>query len=86
MRLGELRHKEIIDIQEGRRIGRIGECEISFDMATGRICELLIPDSGDGFRLFGKTGERIIAWSQIRKISDDFILIGQSGDGQIGEL
>lgn len=85
MRLSELRHKEIIDIQEGRRIGRIGDCEVSFDTVTGRICELLVPEGGEGFRLFGKTEERLIAWNQIHKISDDFILVGQPTENSLGK-
>lgn len=80
MRLSELRHKEIIDIDSGMRLGRIAECEISFDRISGRLVDLMIPKQEDGFRLFGKSEMHLIAWERIQKISDDFILIGARDD------
>lgn len=78
MRLSELKQKEIIDIDSGIRLGRIVDCELSFDAASGRLVDLMIPKQDDGFRFFGKSDVQIIAWERIRKISEDFILIGSS--------
>lgn len=80
MRLSELKNKEIIDVAEGRRLGRIAECEVSFDMMSGRLCELMIPNESIGLHLFGKREVKRIAWTDIQKISDDFILIGKAAD------
>lgn len=76
MRLSELKQKEIIDINSGIRLGRISECEASFDAASGKLIDLMIPKQDDGFLFFGKNDVQLIAWERIRKISEDFILIG----------
>lgn len=75
MRLSELKHKEIIDIDSGIRLGKIGDSEISFDAASGKLIDLMIPGQDEGFRLFGKCEVQLVAWDRISKISEDFILI-----------
>lgn len=80
MRLSELKNKEIIDVTEGRRLGRIAECEVSFDKVSGRLCELMIPNDSMGLHIFGKREVKRIAWTDIQKISDDFVLVGQASD------
>lgn len=76
MRLSELKQKEIIDIDSGIRLGRIGECELSFDVVSGKLIDLMIPKQEDGFHFFGRNDVQLVAWDRIRKISEDFILIG----------
>lgn len=77
MRLSELKNKEIIDVESGVRLGRITECEVSFDATSGRLYDIMIPDTTAVLRLFGKTEMKRIKWHQIRKISQEFVLIGR---------
>lgn len=80
MRLSELKHKEIIDIDSGIRLGKSVDCEISFDIVSGRLIDMMIPKEEDRFRLFGKSDMHLVAWNRIRKIGEDFILIGSYAD------
>ena len=80
MRLSELKHKEVIDIDSGMRMGRIDDCEISIDLRNGRIIDIMIPTEENGFSFFGKNGMRLVAWDQIHKIGNDFVLLAANDD------
>ncbi len=68
----ELRCKEIINVIDGKRLGRI--IDLVFDLKCGRILGLVAP----GFRRFigFKSREDIyIPWRSVCKIGDDVILV-----------
>lgn len=79
MRLSELKNKEVIDIDSGMRLGRIGECEVSIDLTSGRLIDIMVPTE-DGFSLFGKSRIELVAWERIHKIGNEFILLSANGD------
>ncbi len=83
MRLSELKHKEVIDIDSGVRLGRIGEAEVSIELMSGRIIDIMVPTEGNGFSLFNKNGIELISWERIHKIGNDFILLA-TNDGANG--
>ncbi|MFD2044020.1 YlmC/YmxH family sporulation protein [Ornithinibacillus salinisoli] len=70
--LSELQTKEVVVINDGKRLGHISDLEI--DPNRGRIIALIIylRDKG-GF--FGKSDELIIYWDQIVTIGMDVILV-----------
>ncbi|MUK89523.1 YlmC/YmxH family sporulation protein [Ornithinibacillus sp. L9] len=70
--LSELQTKEVIVINDGKRLGHISDLEI--DPNRGRIIALVIylKDKGG---LFGKADELIIYWDQIVTIGMDVILV-----------
>lgn len=80
MRLSELKHKEVIDIDSGMRLGRIGDCEVSIDLMSGRIIDIMVPMEENGFSLFNKNGIELVAWERIHKIGNDFILLAARDD------
>lgn len=74
LRISELRNKDVIDLQEGKRIGYIDD--IDLDLERGRIESLVIPTSNSRmFNLFGRGEDIVIHWRQIKKIGVDVILI-----------
>ena len=78
MTLSELRTKEVIDVQDGRRLGRVMDLE--FCPSTSRITALVAPS--DTTFLQSLRGERcglVIPWDHIRRIGDDVILVSTSG-------
>lgn len=85
MRLSELKNKEIIDVDTGMRLGRIGECEVAFDATSGKLCELLICDESKSFSWFGKTEMKRIGWQRICRISEDFVLVGGKTEGLVDQ-
>ncbi len=74
MRYSDLAGKEIIDIDEGVRIGVISETDLVVDCAEGCIRSIIIPTRG---RFWGRR-ELVIPWSGIRKIGVDLIIVDMS--------
>lgn len=75
MRLSKLGGKEIVNLNDGERLGILGDSDIVIDDKTGKIISLLIPDKKIQFKFFGDREEIEILWSCIRKIGNDMIII-----------
>ena len=72
MRLSDLQEKDIVNINDGRKIGRIIDAEID---DNGKILYLLIEEI-KGFRKFISKDNGInITFMQIKKIGSDVILV-----------
>ena len=69
MRLSDLQLKEIVNISNGKRVGRIIDVNID---EKGNIINLVLEDKRG--RKFSHE-EYNILWSQIVKIGDDIILV-----------
>ena len=74
MTLSELHTKEVIDVHDGRRLGRV--MDIEFDPCDSRVTALVTP--ADTTFLQSLRGEKcglVIPWENIRRIGDDVILV-----------
>lgn len=71
MRLSDLQRKDVININDGRKIGVIIDVNISTD---GNMTSLVV-DGGGFFSKFSGHGELEIKWSQVKKIGEDVILV-----------
>ncbi|HLR62199.1 MAG TPA: YlmC/YmxH family sporulation protein [Lentibacillus sp.] len=71
--LSELQIKEVIVVNDGRRLGQLSDLEIDGD--NGRITALVLiaKDKKSGF--FGKSDELIIPWNNVEVIGTDVILV-----------
>ena len=75
----ELRNKEVVNVLNGKRLGRIVDLIIS--SRSCRVLGLVVP----GRKEFFKTKDDIfIPWKNIQRIGDDVILV-QLQDGLAGE-
>ena len=72
-RIATLKHKEVINIRDGFRLGYV--CDIVIDVKCGRVLALIVPGPGCFFGLLGREKEYVIGWCCIVKIGDDIILI-----------
>lgn len=76
MRLMELGNKEVVNLNNGGRLGLIADSDIIIDEKTGEIISLLVPNRKIGMRLLGIEGNGMeIPWNSIRKIGYDMIII-----------
>ena len=67
----ELRNKEVINKQDGSRLGCV--CDIEFDSLTGQMVSIIIFGRN---RLFGAASEDIrVLWKDIEIVGDDTILV-----------
>lgn len=71
MRYSDLAGKEIIDIDEGVRIGIISETDLIIDCEQGKVRSIVIPTRG---RFWGRR-ELVLPWSGIKKIGVDLIIV-----------
>lgn len=69
----DLRQKEVININDGRRLGLV--MDIQYDFTTGRLTHIIVPGGGRFLGLFKTEDDFIIPWSKIKKIGDDVILV-----------
>lgn len=78
IRLSDLQIKEVIVINNGRRLGHISDLEI--DPNIGKITAIIVIAREKGSTIFGKQEELIINWHQIVTIGTDVILVQDSGE------
>lgn len=69
----ELKSKEVINVCDGARLGRI--CDIEIDECTGQVISLIIPGENRLFGLIRSDEELVIPYSCIKKLGDDVILV-----------
>lgn len=74
MKYSDLAGKEIIDIDEGVRLGVVNETDLIVDLATGTVQSIVIPYRGNLFH----RKELVIPWHGIRKIGIDLIIVDLS--------
>ncbi len=77
VKTSELKQKEVININDGKRLGIASDVEINMD--TGSIESIIIPASGKLLSLFSKESDIVINWSNIKKIGVDVILVDGAG-------
>lgn len=82
VKLSELQMKEIIVIEDGRRLGHIQDLEI--DEKSGHIISLVIPERDKKGGFFGKTLETFVKWNQIATIGADVILVRETEQKLLG--
>ena len=74
MTLSELRTKEVIDVQDGKRLGRV--MDIEFCSEDSRVTALVVPAETSFLQsLRGEKCGLVIPWENIRRIGDDVILV-----------
>ena len=73
MKLSELQKKDIVNIKDGKRIGRISDVE--FDPFNGYMIKFVIESSHFVRSLFSSEEVLTIKFTQIKKMGEDVILI-----------
>lgn len=74
MRYSDLAGKEIIDIDQGIRLGIINDTDLVIDTDAGRVVAIIIPSRGGWWA----RRELEIPWHGIRKIGVDLIIVDLS--------
>jgi YlmC/YmxH family sporulation protein len=77
VKTSELKQKEVINVNDGRRLGLVSDMEIN--METGVLEAIVIPAGGKFLGFFSKENDIVIGWNSIRKIGVDVILVDGTG-------
>jgi len=72
-RVVDLRHKEVINIKDGTRLGAV--CDVEFDTTNAKLTSIVIYGRLRFFGLLGREDDIIIKWQDIQVIGDDTILV-----------
>lgn len=74
MTLAELRTKDVINVNDGRKLGRV--MDIEFCVVDSRITALVVPAETSLIQtLRGEKCGTVIPWENICRIGDDVILV-----------
>ena len=71
--LSELKQKEVINLCDGARLGRI--CDLEIDAECGVIVSIVVPGPPRFWGLIKSDEEIVIPYANIRKIGEDVLLI-----------
>lgn len=72
MRLSDLQSKDIVALEDGKKIGNI--IDVSID-ENGNMTALIVQKSKFLNNIFSSQNEIEIKWSQVKKIGEDVILV-----------
>lgn len=76
MRLSELGQKEIINLDNGARLGLFSDADIMFDRNNGRIESIMVREKRFTFKLLGIEDNALeIPWTAIKKVGHDMIIV-----------
>jgi len=83
IKISDLRDLEIINVNDGRRMGPIKDIEL--DLEKGKIQALVMPGyiAGRIVGIFGKNDDLVVPWEKIKRIGVDVLLVdlpGQQAD------
>lgn len=74
MRFSEFSGKEIINLDNGERVGIVAQSDLVIDPENGEIESIVLPATSF-LRLGKKRDEIVIPWNTIRKIGPEMIII-----------
>ncbi len=73
MLFSEFKCKDVINIRDCRKLGRV--CNIEFDACSGCICKIMVPGENKLFSFLRCEQEIVIPFKDIRQIGSDIILV-----------
>ncbi len=73
IRISELREREVVNVNDGRRLGTIRDLDL--DLEKGTVKAIIVPAAGRIWGKLSRTQSYIIPWDKIVKIGIDTILV-----------
>lgn len=76
MKFSELGIKEVVNLNNGERLGILADSDLLIDEESGNILSLIVPDRRFSIKLFGSERKSMeIPWESIKKIGHDMIIV-----------
>lgn len=74
VRLSELVGKDIVNIQNGSRLGTVADSDLVVNADTGEIDSMILPSRGGLFNIWDRSNLNI-PWTAVRKIGSEVIIV-----------
>lgn len=74
VRLSELIGKDIVNIQNGSRLGTVADSDLVISAETGEIDSIILPSKSGLFNILDRNNLQI-PWSSVRKIGAEVIIV-----------
>ena len=69
----DFKHKEVINITDGRRLGFVQD--VTANLETGTITSIIVPGNSKLFNIFSSGNDIVIPWDNVKCNGDDLILV-----------
>ena len=70
----DFRHKEVINIKDGKRLGYVQD--VCADLESGMITSIIVPGGNNKLlNIFNSNNDIVIPWQNIKCIGEDLILV-----------
>jgi len=73
--MAELAGKEIININDGARLGVVGETDLAIDVETGIIQSIILPRKSGMLNFLSEKQELVIPWEAVKKVGMEVIIV-----------
>lgn len=73
MLFSELKCKDVINLKDCRKLGRI--CDLEFDKCSGQICKVIIPSGNRFLNILCQEPDIVIPYKDIKQIGPDIIIV-----------
>ncbi len=73
MLYSELKNKDVINVKDCRKLGRV--CDLEFDPCSGCICKIMVPGCNRLLGFINCEPDIVIPFNQIKQIGPDIILV-----------
>jgi len=80
MFLQDLQSKDVVNVVDGTKLGRVTDLEI--DAVTGKILSVIVSNNSRLLSFFNSNNQVSIQWSQIVKIGGEVIIVNSSSFGK----
>ena len=75
MRLSELVGKEIVNLNDGTRLGVVGESDLVINVNDGTIQSIVLPRKSTPLNFWVEKECMIIPWDSVKKIGAEIIIV-----------
>lgn len=84
IKISDLRTREVVNVQDGRKLGLIKDLDLDVD--KGKINALVLPGPNRFINIFTRKDDIIVPWDRIVKIGRDVILVEVNPYNEIHHL
>lgn len=84
MKLSEMVGKEIVNLNDGSRLGVVGESDLVIDGRDGAIHSIVVPSRSTPLNFWADKQSLVIPWEAIKKVGTEVIIVELNEEDLMG--